>query len=80
MEEVRDYEPEFALTDNDDGYIFYKRLAFLSKKYLKKGGFMAVEVGINMFSEVEKIFKKYGKTEIIYDDFGIERIVVLNKE
>ena len=80
MEEVRDYEPECALTDNDDGYIFYKRLAFLSEKYLKKGGFMAVEVGINMYSEVEKIFGKYGKTEIIYDDFGIERIVVLNKE
>ncbi len=80
MEEVRDYEPKGALTDNEDGYVFYKRLAFLSEKYLKKGGFMAVEVGINMYSEVEKIFAKYGKTEIIYDDFGIERIVVLNKE
>ncbi len=80
MEEVRDYEPKSALTDDEDGYVFYKRLAFLSEKYLKKGGFMAVEVGINMFGEVVKIFEKCGKTEIIYDDFGIERIVVLNKE
>ncbi len=79
MEEVRDYEPKLALTDNNDGYLFYKRLAELSEKYLKNGGFMAVEVGINMFLKVENIFRKYGKTEIIYDDFGIERIVVLNK-
>ncbi len=80
MEDVRDYEPKIALTDDEDGYVFYKRLALLSEKYLKKGGFMAVEVGINMFKDVEDIFSKYGTTEIIYDDFGIERIVVLNKE
>ena len=79
MEEVRDYEPHIALTDGGDGIKFYKRLAEISEYNLKPGGFMAVEVGINMYRDVKNIFDNYGKTEIIYDDFGIERIVVLQK-
>lgn len=80
MEEVRDFEPKIALTDGKDGMTFYKKLAEISEKSLKKNGILAVEIGINMHNDVEKIFEKYGKTEIIKDDFGIERIVSLKKE
>ncbi len=79
MEEVRDYEPKIALTDGCDGMTFYKRLSEIASKRLKKGGIMAVEIGINMHNDVENIFKKYGETEVIKDDFGIERIIVLKK-
>lgn len=79
MEEVRDYEPKIALTDGCDGMTFYKRLSEIANKRLKKGGIMAVEIGINMHNDVESIFKKYGETEVIKDDFGIERIIVLKK-
>ena len=79
MEEVRDYEPKIALTDGRDGMTFYKRLCEIAKKSLSKNGKLAVEIGINMHNDVNDILKKYGKTEIICDDFGIERIVVLEK-
>ena len=77
MPEVRDYEPRIALTDNSDGFVFYKRIAELSKKYLKEGGILAVEVGINQHNEVKQIFSEmYENIEIIKDYFGIERVVL----
>lgn len=79
MEEVRDFEPKIALTDGKDGLTFYKKLAEIADGHLKNGGLLAVEIGINMHNDVEKILKKYGETEIIKDDFGIERIVTLKK-
>ena len=79
MEEVRDYEPKIALTDGHDGMTFYKRLCEIAKKCLSKNGVMAVEIGIKMKNDVKNRLEKYGKTEIICDDFGIERIVVLKK-
>lgn len=79
MEEVKDFEPKIALTDGKDGLTFYKVLANTACKNLSQGGILAVEIGINMHNDVKNIFKKYGETEIIKDDFGIERIVVLKK-
>ena len=78
MPEVRDYEPKIALTDDGDGFKFYRRILELSKKHLNEGGILAVEVGINQHNEVKKIFAEiYDDIEIICDYFGIERVVMV---
>jgi release factor glutamine methyltransferase len=80
MNEVKDYEPEMALTDGDDGNLFYKRIAELAKMHLNKGGILAVEVGINQHNIVKNIFAAILGNEknisIINDYFGIERVVL----
>jgi release factor glutamine methyltransferase len=80
MSEVRDYEPQMALTDGEDGNLFYKRLAELTKLHLNKGGILAVEVGINQHNIVKNIFidilGENGKINIIKDYFGIERVLI----
>lgn len=80
MPDVKDYEPRMALTDEGDGLRFYKRLCELSKTQLKEGGMLAAEVGINQHHLVEQIFAPLGKTEIICDYFGVERVVLVTKE
>jgi len=79
MPEVRNFEPEMALTDNEDGLKFYKRIAELAKKSLNKGGILAVEVGINQHNLVKDILTKtfpHSKTEVITDYFGVERVLI----
>ena len=79
MPDVRDYEPQMALTDGGDGLVFYKRLAELSKTHLKEGGILAAEVGINQHRMVAEIFSQVGKVEILSDYFGVERVVLAKK-
>jgi release factor glutamine methyltransferase len=80
MSEVKDYEPEMALTDGEDGNLFYRRIAQLSLTHLNKGGILAVEVGINQHHIVKNIFVEILGNEknikIINDYFGIERVVL----
>jgi len=58
--EVRDFDPRIALTDEADGFIFYRRIAEIAPKILKKNGKILVEVGYDNGTEVEKIFLTAG--------------------
>ena len=79
MPDVKDYEPQMALTDGGDGLLFYRRLAELSALHLKDGGMLAAEVGINQHLLVAEIFSRVGKAEILSDYFGVERVVLAKK-
>ena len=74
---VKDYEPVTALTDGGDGLLFYKRLKILCDKYLKKGGMLFAEIGINQLNDVKNIF---GKIEYTKDLSGIPRVIKYKKE
>lgn len=74
---VREYEPAMALTDGGDGLLFYKRLKYFSDKYLKVGGTLLMEIGINQLKDVENIF---GKISYSCDLAGIPRVVKYVKE
>ena len=59
--EVRDYDPELALTDGADGYVFYRRFSKRFDDLISPGGYMLLEIGGNSHKEgVEKIFSKAG--------------------
>ena len=61
MVDVKDFEPELALTDFKDGLQFYARLSDIGPLLIKKGGWMLLEVGINDHSKkVVNLFKSKG--------------------
>ncbi|WP_371372278.1 peptide chain release factor N(5)-glutamine methyltransferase [Sporomusa aerivorans] len=77
-DEVRQ-EPRLALAGGADGLIFYRRLVAQGANYLKPGGFMAVEVGINQAAQVADLAGpecKLKAERVIKDYAGIERVVV----
>ncbi|HHV58842.1 MAG TPA: peptide chain release factor N(5)-glutamine methyltransferase [Clostridiaceae bacterium] len=74
--EVRDYEPEIALDGGADGLFYYKRIIDESPKFLKPGGMLAFEVGINEALAVVDFMKKmFCNIEIEKDLAGIDRVV-----
>ena len=78
QQEVRDFEPHGALFAYDEtGVEFYKNIIQHSKKYLKKGGFLLFELGINQAEEVNILMEKNGFCNVILtkDFSGIDRVI-----
>ena len=79
--EVKDYDPMLALDGGADGYRDYKKLAERIPSWLKDGGYVLLEVGINQAEDVAQIFQEKGLSlcEIAKDLSGINRCVILKK-
>lgn len=76
--EVLNFEPETALfTDDDKGIEFYEKIIAEGKNYLKEGGFMLFELGINQSKDVEAQFRAngYKNIETTTDLAGIKRVI-----
>lgn len=74
------FEPIIALDGGNDGLVFYRRLANISKVLLTDQGIIAVECGYNQAHQVENIFKEKGmKTVVIKDLSGIDRVVAAQR-
>ncbi|WP_196593978.1 peptide chain release factor N(5)-glutamine methyltransferase [Pectinatus sottacetonis] len=80
--EVRKYEPQSALTDNNDGLDFYRRLLKNSRDFLTSSGFLACEVGIGQAKRIKlmALEKGWGKCEILKDLAEIERVIIIWKQ
>ena len=77
--EVGEHEPLLALAGGEDGMDFYRRLCVGAPQLLEPGGFMAFEVGIRQAAAVADMAKRHpliGRTEILRDLAGMERVVV----
>ena len=77
--EIKNFEPHIALTDFDDGLIFYHRLGDIGKKMLKLNGWIMLEVGKEEHSsKVYSIFKNlhYRNLALIKDFNGDNRILI----
>lgn len=74
---VVEYEPHLALfVQNNDPFIFYKKIALFANKHLKEKGKVFVEVHEDYSNEVQQIFaKKNFTTEIKKDIYGRDRMV-----
>lgn len=73
-------EPKLALDGGADGLDFYRRLVTESAAILNDGGFFAVECGVTQAGAISEMAKDdFGKTEIVRDLAGKERVVVLWK-
>jgi release factor glutamine methyltransferase len=75
--EIRDHEPRQALYAGPDGLAFFRRIIPEAIFYLKKGGYLLLEVGYNQADEVKGIAddtKAYKDIEFIKDYSGIKRV------
>lgn len=72
------YEPEMALYGGQDGLDFYRRLPWIYKPLLKKGGAIMFETGYNQARAVAALLEEAGYREIRVkrDAAGVERVVV----
>lgn len=75
--EVKDHEPRLALDGSGDGLYFYRRLAWQSGAYLKKGGMIYFEIGYDQAAAVGQLLVTAGfcDIEIIKDEPGLDRVV-----
>jgi release factor glutamine methyltransferase len=75
--EVKDYEPQNALTDGRNGLSFYEALANKGKELLAQGGKIYFELGADEAEKVAEILKRNGfeEIEITKDYAGTERII-----
>ncbi|MGB8658120.1 MAG: peptide chain release factor N(5)-glutamine methyltransferase [Candidatus Zixiibacteriota bacterium] len=77
--EVRDYEPVVALKSSEDGVSFHRKIVEESLSFLKKGGMLALEVGLGQANKVAELVREqmdFKNTEIKKDLGGIDRIVI----
>ena len=80
MKDVKDFEPSYALTDNNDGLTFYRRFSEMSRKCIKQNGWIILEVGLGDHpKKVKSIFIKSGfsEVELIKDYNGDDRVLVV---
>lgn len=82
--EVKNNEPKIALFGGIDGLGYYRKIIKKSPQYLKKNGFLALEVGLNQSKMVEELILKENNfnqdIEIIKDYLGIERVVIAHRK
>jgi len=80
--EIRQYEPRMALDGGEDGMDFHRALIRQASEYLRRGGWMLVEVGAGQRKEVESLFSEQGlfsKVEVRKDFSGIDRVIRAQK-
>ncbi len=77
-DEIKRYEPRIALDGGRDGLDFIRKLVKESPAYLKSGGFVALEVGVNQASSVKFLMERSGfvKVRTEKDLSGVERVVI----
>jgi len=76
--EVRDYEPIVAVNGGEDGLDFYRRIITQTPYYLRRGGWLLLEVGQGQSRIVSQRIEEgshFLKAERIPDLSGIERVV-----
>jgi len=82
--EVKDNEPKIALYGGIDGLDYYRKIIRESPQYLKKKGFLALEVGAGQARKVKELILKENNftqdIEIIKDYLGIERVVIADRK
>ena len=74
-------EPKRALDGGDDGLIFYFRLSWIAREYLKDDGFLALEIGHDQGNDVRELLLDAGwdNIEVIKDLAGRDRVVIAKK-
>lgn len=73
---VKDYEPRIALDGGGDGLMFYRRIAALAPRILKRGGMLCFEIGFNQAASVSEIMRgEFTDITVIKDLCGNDRVV-----
>jgi release factor glutamine methyltransferase len=80
--EIRDYEPIAALDGGEDGMEFYRRIISQAPSYLRRGGWLLLEVGEGQGEKVADQLERSGyflRPQLLPDLSGIKRVVKTQK-
>ena len=80
--EVSGYEPRMALVAGAKGTEIHERLLAEAVSYLTPSGFLAMELGQGQSSDIRtkiETMSAYGRVEIVPDEAGIDRIVIVER-
>jgi release factor glutamine methyltransferase len=79
---VSSYEPGIALfVQNDDPFIFYKKIAKFAQSHLKPGGIVYVEINEDYAAQTARVFNGYNfKTDIKEDMYGKKRMIKARRD
>jgi len=75
---VKDYEPRIALLAGENGLEFYKKLVYQGPRYLKKNGWLLLEIGAKQNDTVRGLMEETGWYDSIVmrrDYAGLPRVV-----
>lgn len=77
QKEVKNFEPQNALTDNKNGLSIIEKIVSDAPKFLKSGCYLLMEIGFDQSDEVEKMFdlQIWHSVEFLRDLQGIRRTV-----
>lgn len=81
--EIKNYEPIIAIDGGEDGLKFHRRIIEESTLYLKKEGWLLMEIGHGQGDSILGLIKEkecFKKVEIVKDLSGLERLVKIKKE
>ena len=81
--DVINFEPCSALDGGSDGLGFYKQIIPKALNYLKKGGFIILEIGETQANAVTSLFHStgyYEKINVVQDYSGYDRVVFARKK
>lgn len=75
--EVRDWEPREALDGGPDGMAVHRRLIAESRRFLRPGGWLLMEIGERQGRELRQVLEAsgFGQIEARKDLRGVERII-----
>lgn len=75
---VKNYEPQVALTDGADGLLHYHQIIQCTKSYLKENGLLILEHGFNQRVALMKILieNDFKIVENVLDLAGLDRILI----
>jgi len=82
MPDVQDWEPVTALDGGPDGMSYYRQIAVHASKRLVHGGWIVVEIGAQMASEVSQMFAvagDYAAVSVFQDYACKDRVIATRK-
>ncbi len=80
--EVKDFEPYVALDGGNEGLIFYRKLAEISKQLLSSDGLIAIEIGAFQADKVHQLFsgtELFQRIQILKDLNDLPRVLLANR-
>jgi release factor glutamine methyltransferase len=82
QKEIKDFEPAIAVTDNDDGYTFFRTISEKVSVKLKENGKLFFEVAQGQSEEVRDIMEKgnFRNIRVIKDYQSIDRVIFGEKK
>jgi len=76
------FEPRIALDAGKDGLLFYEKIISQAPQYLKKDGYLILEIGFNQLNAIKEILgfcKKFVLENVVKDYNNIDRVIFLRK-